>query len=82
MRTAAGDGDQEPPPVGQNPRLPAPRHTFAVIVDAVEWAGLDVARARTVAESISDDIGATLVDVRTHEYADRRGPVALFDVDG
>ena len=51
-------------------------------MDAGHWWALDDAAARRCAASIAEDLGVRLVDVRWHEFAGRRGQVALFDVDG
>jgi hypothetical protein len=53
-----------------------------VIVDVAQWSRLDPDAARTAAEAIAARTGATLVEVRAHEYAGRRGPVAVFLVGG
>lgn len=53
-----------------------------MIVDVTRWCGLDADAAASVARSIAAQSGAELVEVRPHEYAGRRGPVALFAVDG
>lgn len=53
-----------------------------MIVDAARWFGLDAGAAESVARSIAARSGAELVEVRPHEYAGRRGPVALFAVGG
>ncbi|WP_328415186.1 hypothetical protein OG470_22540 [Micromonospora sp. NBC_00389] len=51
-------------------------------MDAAQWWALDDAGARRSASSIADRLGVRLVEVRSHEFAGRRGPVALFDVAG
>ncbi|OKI58010.1 hypothetical protein [Micromonospora sp. CB01531] len=51
-------------------------------MDAAEWFGLDHADARQHAALIADDLGVGLTEVRWHEFAGRRAPVAIFDVDG
>ncbi|GAA2580067.1 hypothetical protein GCM10010399_07320 [Dactylosporangium fulvum] len=53
-----------------------------MIVDAAQWFSLDVDAAESVARSIAGRSGAELAEVRPHESAGRRGPVALFAVGG
>jgi hypothetical protein len=50
----------------------------AVIVDVAQSFGLDFDAAEKAATSIAVRSGATLVEVRAHEYAGRRAPVAVF----
>ncbi|GLW27752.1 hypothetical protein [Actinoplanes regularis] len=50
--------------------------------EVARWARLDADAAEKTARSIAVRSGATLVEVRTHEYAGRRGPVAIFAVGG
>jgi hypothetical protein len=51
-------------------------------IAAAQWSNLDDAAADAVASSVATRVGATLVEVRSHEYAGRRGRIALFDVRG
>ncbi|MFI7547410.1 hypothetical protein [Actinoplanes sp. NPDC049599] len=53
-----------------------------MIVDAAQWSRLDAEAAEQVAKSIAVRSGAKLAEVRPHEYAGRRGPVAIFVVGG
>ncbi|BCJ41036.1 hypothetical protein GCM10010168_46650 [Actinoplanes ianthinogenes] len=47
-----------------------------------QWSRLDLGAAEAVARSIAARSGATLIEVRAHEYAGRPGPVAFFLVAG
>ncbi len=53
-----------------------------MIADAAQWSRLDADAAGEVAQAIAGRSGATLVEVRQHEYAGRRGPVAVFVAGG
>ena len=49
-----------------------------MVVDVAQWLRLDFDAAEKVAKSIAVRSGATLAEVRAHEYAGRRGLVAVF----
>ncbi|BAL88565.1 hypothetical protein AMIS_33450 [Actinoplanes missouriensis 431] len=53
-----------------------------MIIDAAQWFRLGIGDAERVAATIATRCGATTVEVREHEYAGRRGPVAYFLVEG
>jgi hypothetical protein len=53
-----------------------------VIADAAQWRQVDESEARRQAGLIAARVEAASVTVRAHEFAGRRGWIALFDVAG
>src|SRR5215831_13488712 len=53
-----------------------------MIADAAQWRRADESRARRQAGLIAAQVDAVSVTVRAHEFAGRRGWIALFDVAG
>jgi hypothetical protein len=51
-----------------------------MIADATQWRLADEAMARRQAAEIATQVGAASVTVREHEFAGRRGWIALFDI--
>jgi hypothetical protein len=58
------------------------RYVVAMIADAAQWRRGDESEARRQAGLIAERVDATSVTVRAHEFAGRRGWIALFDVAG
>jgi hypothetical protein len=53
-----------------------------MVLDVAVWSRLDSHAAEKVARSIAVRSGATLAEIREHEYAGRRGLVAVFVAGG